>query len=131
MMYVADSISPPHAGFPVTCTLSRPTAHASTRVTEGLPVTGQTGMAVTRLESIGEGLIRDSLTVSSHRAYQAAQKAFLQFCSALQLPALPTSEQVLLLFIADLSQRVCHGTVRSYLSAIRHMHLSAGLPDPL
>jgi hypothetical protein len=46
-----------------------------------------------------------------------------------QLPALPTTEQVLLLFIADLSQRVCHGTARSYLVAIRHLHLH--LPDPL
>lgn len=37
----------------------------------------------------------------------------------------------MLLFVADLSQRVTYGTARSYLSAIRHGHLSRGLPDPL
>ena len=88
-------------------------------------------MALTRLEGIAEGLIRDSLAMSSQKAYRSAQNVFLQFCSSLQLPALPTSEQVLLLFIADLSQRVCQGTARSYLAAIRHLHLASGLPDPL
>lgn len=33
------------------------------------------------------------------------------------------------MFVADPSQRVCHSTVRSYLSAVRHLHLSQGLPD--
>lgn len=47
------------------------------------------------------------------------------------MPVLPTNEQVLLLYVADLSQRVCHGTARSYLAAIRHMHLAAGFADPL
>jgi hypothetical protein len=35
------------------------------------------------------------------------------------------------LFVADLSQRVCHGTIRSYLAAVRHLHLSQGVQDPL
>ena len=47
------------------------------------------------------------------------------------MPAFPASEQVLILFIADLSQRLTHGTIRSYLSAIRHAHLRRGLQDPL
>lgn len=38
---------------------------------------------------------------------------------------------MLLLYVAHLSLKVCHTTVRSYLSAIRHMHLAKGLPDPL
>lgn len=49
----------------------------------------------------------------------------------MRMPAVPAGEQLLLLYVAHLSQRVCHGTVRSYLSAIRHLHLSKGLPDPL
>ena len=44
---------------------------------------------------------------------------------------MPSSEQVLLLFVADLSQRVCHSTVRSYLSAVRHLHLAQDLWDPI
>ena len=46
---------------------------------------------------------------------------------SLQVPAY---EQVLLLYIADLSQQVCHSTVCSYLLPIRYMHLSSGFPDP-
>ena len=36
-----------------------------------------------------------------------------------------------MLFVADMSQRVCYGTIWSYLSAIRHAHLERGLQDPL
>ena len=41
------------------------------------------------------------------------------------------TECVLILYVAELSQRVCHATARAYLAAIRHMHLSAGLLDPV
>ena len=75
--------------------------------------------------------MHDSLAPSSQRTYASAQQAFVQFCHSLQVPALPAHEQVLLLYIADLSQQVVHSTVRSYLLAIRHMHLSNGFPDPL
>ena len=44
---------------------------------------------------------------------------------------LPTNEQLLVLFVAELAQRLCHSSVRSYLSAVRHMHIAAGWPDPL
>ena len=43
---------------------------------------------------------------------------------------MPTTEQVLL-YVADITQRVCHGMARSYLAAICHMHLAVGLPDSL
>ena len=72
-----------------------------------------------------------SLATSTQRAYSSVQRAFRQFCQDLQVPAMPAEEQVLLLYIADLSQRVCYSTAQSYSSAIRHIHLSHGLPDPL
>ena len=83
------------------------------------------------MENIAQDLISDSLAQSSQRAYASAQQSFLQLCTSLKIPALPATEQVLLLFVADLSQRVCHSTVRSYLAAVRHLHLSRGFPDPL
>ena len=89
------------------------------------------GLAVARLEGIAVGLIKDNLAPSSQRAYESAQRSFIQFCSSLRLPMMPTTVQVLLLYVADISQRVCHVTARSYLAAICHMHLAAGLPDPL
>lgn len=47
------------------------------------------------------------------------------------MPSLPASEQVLILFTAEISQRVCYTSARSYLSAVRHLHISNGYQDPL
>ena len=88
-------------------------------------------MAITCLEGIAQGLIADSLAASSQRAYASAQATFSRFCGTLGIPVCPASEQVLLLFVADMSQRVCHSTIRSYLSAVRHLHLASGFQDPL
>lgn len=46
-------------------------------------------------------------------------------------PCLPASEQLLILFVAHLAQSCCHSTIRSYLSAVRFLHLSHGYGDPL
>ena len=47
---------------------------------------------------------------------------FIRFCTA--------SEQILLLFVADLSQQ-CHSIIHSYLAAVRYLHLSQGAKDPM
>ena len=44
---------------------------------------------------------------------------------------LPASEQLLVLFVADLSQRVSYSTIRTYLAGIRHLHISEGVGNPL
>ena len=36
-----------------------------------------------------------------------------------------------MLYVADMSQRVCHSTIHVYLSAIRHARLERGIQDPL
>ena len=63
--------------------------------------------------------------------YGTAQKQFLQFCQKFAVPPLPASEQTLILFTADMSQRVCYTSARSYLSAVRHLHIANGYGDPL
>ena len=104
----------------------------STLTLSHLPSVAQpSGVAIAHLKAIAHQLVQDSLAPSSQRAYSSAQRSFLQFCHSLQVPALPAHKQVLLLYIAELSQRVAHSTVRSYSLAIRHMHLSNGFPDPL
>ena len=55
----------------------------------------------------------------------------MKFCQAISKPPLPATEKILVLFVAHLSKSVCHSTVRAYLSAVRYLHLSKGLPDPL
>ena len=49
----------------------------------------------------------------------------------MNIPPFPASEPVLILFVAELSQRLCHSSVRCYLSAVRHWHISQGGGDPL
>lgn len=44
---------------------------------------------------------------------------------------LPASEQMLILFVADLSQRVAYSTVRTYLAGIRYWHIANGIGDPM
>ena len=74
---------------------------------------------------------KQSLNINSQRAYHAAQKQYIEFCQSFQIVPLPATEQVLILFVADLSSRVCHVTAWSYLSAVRHLHISNGYGDPL
>ena len=43
----------------------------------------------------------------------------------------PASEKVLMLFIAYLhTQKISHGTIKSYLAAVRYGHIFRGLEDP-
>ena len=105
--------------------------HSHPGITEEAADIGSPGLVVARLEGIAQGLVQDSRAASSQRAYHTAQKSFGSFCASLGILAVPASEHLLLLYAAHLSQHVCHATVRSYLSAIRHLHLSHGFQDPL
>ena len=47
----------------------------------------------------------------------------------MNLPHLPASEETIALFISYLgSEKVSYKTIKSYLSAVRHLHISFGLP---
>ena len=37
----------------------------------------------------------------------------------------------MILYVAELSQRLCYSTIQSYMSAVRHLNLTAGHKDPL
>ena len=62
--------------------------------------------------------------------YGSAQACYLTFCKSINRPPVPASEQALTLFIADLSQRLCYSSIRTYLAAVRFLHVSKGLEDP-
>ena len=64
-------------------------------------------------------------------AYSSAQKRYLSFCEIYNLPPLPLSEPVSCLFAAFLAhQGLKSQSVSVYLSALRHLQISAGLPAP-
>ena len=90
-----------------------------------------TRLDVCQLEVVAKELCDSSIAASTGRTYRAAQRIFAEFCLSCGKPSVPASEQLLILFIADLSCRVCYSTARTSLSAIRHMHIAQGHGDPL
>ena len=126
---MADSICCNHmqVGVPRIGTHGRPSTYRNSHST----ATGSPSQVVVCLEGVANGLIYDSLANSSQRVYRLTQEVFIKFCTSLQLPSLQTTECVLVPYVAELTQRICHATATAYLAAISHMHLSAGLLDLL
>ena len=97
----------------------------------GHPSENPTRLEIRELERIAGHLIKDSIADSTRRSYCTGQSAYLSFCSRFNLNPLPASEQQLILFTADMSQRLAFATIRAYLSAVRFLHISNGHGDPL
>ena len=72
-----------------------------------------------------------ALAPSTRRTYASAETSYKLFCAKVAQPPFPASEQLLILFVADLAQRVVHSTIRTYLSAVRHRHIVQDFADPL
>lgn len=76
------------------------------------------------------------LVISSRAVYQTAQRRFLAFCkedlknSSNSFP-LPADERTLMRFCTMLSERMSYSVIKTYLSAVRSLHIDNGLPDPL
>ena len=75
-------------------------------------------------------IFENSLAKSTWKTYGAAQRDFMSFCESVQCTALPASEDVLIFYVAQLSRRLAHSSIRTYMSAIRSMHVMKGLVDP-
>ena len=75
---------------------------------------------------------RNGLAPSTQKTYQAANKRFLSFCTQYNVSQpFPLSEHLLCSFAAYLAdQGLAPQTGKSYLSALRSMQISLGLPDP-
>ena len=77
-------------------------------------------------ELYGHGLAGNSV-----RTYNSASRRYLIFCQTTQLTPLPLSEHTLCLFVAHLiQQNLQPSSIRTYLSSLRHLQISAGLPNP-
>ena len=76
-------------------------------------------------------LLQAGLAPSTQRAYSAGQKKYLTFCQQTGTPPLPVTEQGLLHFVAfAVNQGLKQQTIKSYLSAVRHLQVSGGGGDP-
>ncbi len=84
------------------------------------------GLERTICNLYGQGLAQ-----STAKAYTSGKKRFMGFCIAAGLDPLPLTEHTVCLFVAHLAEAGLQpGSVKSYLAAICHMQISAGLPDP-
>ena len=73
----------------------------------------------------------NGLAQSTRRTYDSAKRRYLSFCQKTNLTPLPAGEHQLCLFVAFLAQEhLAHKTIKGYLSAVRHLHIAAGVPDP-
>ena len=73
-----------------------------------------------------KGLAKSTLTV-----YKSAQNRYLTFCSAYQFQPLPLTEPFVCYFSAFLAdQGLRLQSIKAYISAIRHLQISAGLSEP-
>ena len=73
------------------------------------PVT--TRLAVAELERLASHFIKDSIAESTHRVYSTGQTTYFNFCTKFNLQPLPAPEQQLILFTADLSQRLSYSSL--------------------
>ena len=92
---------------------------------------GEAGLALSRLEEHANFYLSRGVAPNTARAYKSAQSRYWAFCARFSLPPLPASEQILILFVAELAQDLAHSTIRSYLSGVRNLHITNGFPDPL
>ena len=68
----------------------------------------------------------NGLAASTKSTYSAGQLRFTTFCQRLKVPPLPATESTLILFTSYLATlTISYTTIKVYLSAIRHIHVSA------
>ena len=74
---------------------------------------------------------QSALAPSSQRTYASAQQRYWHFCHSFGLAALPVTEHQLCQFASYFANdSLTHATIKGYLSAIRHLQIASGLPDP-
>lgn len=68
---------------------------------------------------------------STRKSYASGKARYSNFCRGIGVSAVPTSEPLLCRFVAQLAnENVSHATIKSYLSAVRHLHIARGVGDP-
>ena len=72
-----------------------------------------------------------ALAPSTQRTYNSAQSRYVSFCSSFNLSPLPLTQSGLCKFVAFLAtEGVAHKSIKGYLSALRHWHISSCGSDP-
>ena len=88
-------------------------------------------MDITSLEATVQKFYTCGIAKSTDRTYTSAKKRFLKFCLTYNITPFPASETTLCLFVSYLAEEgLRYQSIRAYLSALRHLYISQGQPDP-
>ena len=88
-------------------------------------------MDIERLDSLVSFYFHASLAPSTSRSYESAKRRYINFCHTSNTQPLPATENKLCNFAAYLADSsITHQTIKCYLSAIRHLQISANMGDP-
>ena len=88
-------------------------------------------MDITFLEATVQKFYTCGIAKSTDRTYTSAKKRFLKFCLTYNITLFSASETTLCLFVSYLAKEGLHyQSIRAYLSALRHLYISQGQPDP-
>ena len=85
---------------------------------------------IAELHRKADQFIAGGLTPSTIATYSAGRKKYIQFYTTHQATPLPSSETKLILLASYLATtNISHTIIKVYLSAVRHMHVAAGLHE--
>ena len=89
-------------------------------------------MDVTNLDEDVRFLCSRGIADSTRKTYNSGLRKFSEFCSMYNVMSpFPVSEDILCYFTAYLAkQNLAPQTIKTYLSSIRHMQVTLGLPEP-
>ena len=90
------------------------------------------GLDVKSLNPAVQHFCQQGIAGSTKRTYQSALNRFANFCSLYNvLTPFPVSESLLCYFSTHLAcQKLSPQTIKVYLSAVRYMQITLGLPEP-
>ena len=92
---------------------------------------GTSRLDLSQLEVKAAQLISLGISPSTAEVYDAGKKAYLKFCARFNFTPIPAQEEVLILFVTELSQTLVYNSVRTYLAGVRHLHVVKSAGNPL
>ena len=91
----------------------------------------QDRLAADGLDQAVRFYLNSSVTPSTRKAYESANRRFIKFCNKFKLLAYPADEDILCKFSSQLAvEGLAPSSIKAYLSAVRFCQLRAGFPDP-
>ncbi len=86
------------------------------------------GLDIEQLEQSVISLLGASIAMSTSCLYRSGYARYWRFCVSTHVLPLPTSEQILCLFVASLDNaQLSHASIKYYLLAVRHLRFSMAI----